>query len=434
MAGALTHGRQAETNRAENGLMNFVHNWDNRAIVSTASIAKMKYSQRDLITENMKPIYDALKKEQHLKTVKGQFVRYYEMAAAQPVRCYELHGKAIETLLAQVVGDMKPKELKERIDSSTLGTLNKFLNMLRTFVAEEMDEKLSCVLGATHTQPPPVPSRHPLPRSPSQRHARPTLLDDSHPLPTSLAVQIARACSGEAVIHDRIAFAGANWKPLRQLRDAWATEASTWLVQYSQLKRAYDREQEATRAAEARAEAMGRRGTGDGDGPPAKRMRVRIAQVAKERNPGSLTVSMGDKCIFVEPATNPLWSRVKMSDDGRVGLVSASRLEDDKDEEVLLGDPSEDDEEPLAMSDDEEDARRDARRPSMQVIAAEVARVFEDEAEFDLDFFCEREAMSGYSSEDVECTLQSLAALDSPMIFIVEADVNPYKKRKPRVA
>ena len=28
----------------------------------------MIYSQRDLITENMKPIHDALKKEHHLKT------------------------------------------------------------------------------------------------------------------------------------------------------------------------------------------------------------------------------------------------------------------------------------------------------------------------------------------------------------------------------
>ena len=144
--------------------MNLVHNWDNRAIVTTASIAKMKYSQRDLITENMKPIYDALKKGKHLQTVKGQFVRYFELAAAQPVRCYELHGQAIETLLAQVVGDMKPKELKEKIDSSTLGTLNKYLAMLRTFITEEMDEKLSCVLEATNAQPPvPSPPPHPFP-------------------------------------------------------------------------------------------------------------------------------------------------------------------------------------------------------------------------------------------------------------------------------
>ena len=234
--------------------------------------------------------------------------------------------------------------------------------------------------------------------------------------------------SGDLVIHDRIAFAGANWKPLRQLRDAWAADASTWLGQYSQLKRAYDREQEAASAAEARAKAMDRRGNDDGDGPPAKRMCVRVPQVAKERNPGSLTVSPGDMCIFLGAATNPLWSRVKM-DDGRVGVVSASRLVDAPPEEALP-DPSgdEDEDESLQMSDSEEDARRDARRPSMQVVEAEVARAFEDEEEFDLDFFCEREGMSGYSAEDLECTLESLAGLESPKIFIVVADVNPYKK------
>ena len=49
------------------------------------------------------------------------------------------------------------------------------------------------------------------------------------------------------------------------------------------------------------------------------------------------------------------------------------------------------------------------------------------------DFFCEREGMSGYSAEDLECTLESLAGLESPKIFIVVADVNPYKKEKPLV-
>ena len=57
-------------------------------------------------------------------------------------------------------------------------------------------------------------------------------------------------------------------------------------------------------------------------------MRVRIAQVAKPRHPGSLTVNPGDVGFFIEAASNPLWSRVKMDDDGRMGLVSASRLED----------------------------------------------------------------------------------------------------------
>ena len=128
------------------------------------------------------------------------------------------------------------------------------------------------------------------------------------------------------MIHDRIAFAGAHWKPLRELRDKWAAEASNWIRTYMLLKRAVEAEQEATRAAEARTEAMARRGDGDGDGPPAKRMKVVVSQKAKEHNPGSLTVKSGDMCLFIEAATNPLWSRVKMDDDERVGLVSASRV------------------------------------------------------------------------------------------------------------
>ena len=88
-----------------------------------------------------------------------------------------------------------------------------------------------------------------------------------------------------------MAFAGANWKPLLQLRDAWATEASIWLNQRGQLKRAFEREQEAVRAAEARAAVLKRRGVGDGNDQPAKRLRVRSAQVAKAKYPGSLTVT-----------------------------------------------------------------------------------------------------------------------------------------------
>ena len=124
-----------------------------------------------------------------------------------------------------------------------------------------------------------------------------------------------------------MAFAGANWKPLLQLRDAWATEASIWLNHRGQLKRAFEREQEAVRAAEARAAVLKRRGVGDGNDQPAKRLRVRSAQVAKAKYPGSLTVTPGETCIFVEVCNNPMWSRVKMDYDGRMGLVSASRLE-----------------------------------------------------------------------------------------------------------
>ena len=76
-------------------------------------------------------------------------------------------------------------------------------------------------------------------------------------------------------------------------------------------------------------------------------MKVRIAQLAKAKYPGSLTVNPGEQCIFVEAANNALWSRVRM-DGGRVGLVSASRLEELKDEH--LSDPSDVDDDEVEAS------------------------------------------------------------------------------------
>eukprot|EP00966_Prymnesium_polylepis_P335437 7390795-Prymnesium_polylepis.2 len=131
------------------------------------------------------------------------------------------------------------------------------------------------------------------------------------------------------------------------LRDSWASEASAWLNQYGQLKRAFERESEATKAAEARAEALGRSGDGDGGAPPAKLMRVRSAQVYKEKYPGTLTVQPGDTCIFIDACTLPLWSRVKMENDGRVGIISASKLEE-------IAEVAPEPEPTLAPSDDEE--------------------------------------------------------------------------------
>ena len=42
--------------------MNLVHAWDNRAILKQTTINTMKRSQRDMITEQMIPILDAIKK------------------------------------------------------------------------------------------------------------------------------------------------------------------------------------------------------------------------------------------------------------------------------------------------------------------------------------------------------------------------------------
>ena len=141
-----------------------------------------------------------------------------------------------------------------------------------------------------------------------------------------MCVRVSCAPSGAEIIHDRLVFAAQSFKPLKELRDKWAHASSTWLQQYKALKTAYKREVEATRAAEARAAAMGSGGT-SGDGEPApKRMRVRSAQVSKQSIPGTLTVQPGDLCLFIEPASNPLWSRVKMLDDNRVGFVSQSKV------------------------------------------------------------------------------------------------------------
>ena len=112
----------------------------------------------------------------------------------------------------------------------------------------------------------------------------------------------SRVRSGAEVIQDRLAFAGSNYKPLLVMRDAWAIEASDALRKMAQLKRTYDREKAAHAAAQAQAAQLG--GNGDGQ-PPAKRMRVRSAQVHKEKHAGSLTVQEGDTCTFVKATSQP---------------------------------------------------------------------------------------------------------------------------------
>ena len=57
--------------------------------------------------------------------------------------------------------------------------------------------------------------------------------------------------SGAEIIQDRLVFAASNYKPLKELRDKWAAEASTWLMQHNSLKLAYDSEVEKLRVAEA---------------------------------------------------------------------------------------------------------------------------------------------------------------------------------------
>ena len=153
------------------------------------------------------------------------------------------------------------------------------------------------------------------------------------------------------------------------------------------------------RAAKARAAVLKRRGVGDGNDQPAKRLRVRSAQVAKAKYPGSLTVTPGETCIFVEVCNNPMWSRVKMDDDGRMGLVSASRLEE-LPEEAPLPDPSDDEQMPNP-SDDDTDAHEEARITTADDAQAEA---IEEEA------FVERGRVAEAARAAAEAAQQAAAA------------------------
>ena len=93
-------------------------------------------------------------------------------------------------------------------------------------------------------------------------------------------------------------------------------------------------------------------------------MRVRSAQVTKAHHPGSLTVQPGDVCFFIAACTQPLWSRVKMESDWRIGIISASKLEEVPEEapqmEPML--PPSDDE--MLPPSDDEDTRMAADDPA----------------------------------------------------------------------
>ena len=47
--------------------------------------------------------------------------------------------------MTHTLGGMLPKELKTTINDSTLGKLNRYLAILRTFFAEETDAKIRCM-------------------------------------------------------------------------------------------------------------------------------------------------------------------------------------------------------------------------------------------------------------------------------------------------
>ena len=120
--------------------MHLAQNWETRAIVPYTTINKMNHPLKLMITNEIRPIMAELDKKQHLKTVKGQFRGYFE-SSMEPVRCWELHGKNIESLMDTVLGGMNRSWTKSTINDSTLGKLNKYLAVLRTYIEEELDSK-----------------------------------------------------------------------------------------------------------------------------------------------------------------------------------------------------------------------------------------------------------------------------------------------------
>ena len=100
----------------------------------------MNHPLKLMITNEIRPIIAELDKKQHLKTVKGQFRGYFE-SSMEPVRCWELHGNHIEAVMDTVLGGMTSSGLKKTINDSTIGKLNKYLAVLRTYIEEELDSK-----------------------------------------------------------------------------------------------------------------------------------------------------------------------------------------------------------------------------------------------------------------------------------------------------
>ena len=76
-----------------------------------------------------------------MKTVKAQFSGYFEFSQ-EAVRCWEKEGDHIEYLMNSVTGNMLPSNFKTEINDSYIGKLNKYLAVLRTYVEEEMEEKI----------------------------------------------------------------------------------------------------------------------------------------------------------------------------------------------------------------------------------------------------------------------------------------------------
>ena len=67
-------------------------------------------------------------------------------------------------------------------------------------------------------------------------------------------------------------------------------------------------------------------------------------------------------------------------------------------------------------------------RPELELVIAEVARVFEDTDELDIDDFMEGEAISSYDRADIEDALKAIAAMVPPKLIIDDGEYPPYRR------
>ena len=128
--------------RDANAIMHLVTNWNNRSIIKQSDINGQCREIKQMVPNEMKAILLELSKQHDIKTTTGQFKGLFADAAHSPVQCWENNGSKIDALLDTVVGNISPKNLKKAINSSKLGTLNKYVSILRNYITVEADEKI----------------------------------------------------------------------------------------------------------------------------------------------------------------------------------------------------------------------------------------------------------------------------------------------------
>ena len=138
--GSLTHGRQADIPREADGIMKYANPWSNPAIVSTKTKNQMKFSQKNMIANEMVPILAMLKSSaKHLSTVEGQFRNLFD--GSDLAVLWEAKGQQIETLWSSVTGGEGTRALKKLENDSIIGKINKFIGVCRTYMEEETEAR-----------------------------------------------------------------------------------------------------------------------------------------------------------------------------------------------------------------------------------------------------------------------------------------------------